>query len=44
MPMKNPPHPGLSVRFDCLAPLDLSVTEAARRLGGSRKQLTLSWK
>ena len=39
MPMKNPPHPGLSVRFDCLAPLDLSVTEAARRLGVSRKQL-----
>ena len=44
MPMKNPPHPGLSVRFDCLAPLDQSVTEAARRLGVSRKQLTLSWK
>ena len=44
MPMKNPPHPGLSVRFDCLAPLDLSVTEAARRLGVSRKQLTLAWK
>ncbi|MCY4113018.1 MAG: HigA family addiction module antitoxin [Chloroflexi bacterium] len=40
MPMKNPPHPGLSVRFDCLAPLDLSVTEAARRLGVSRKQLS----
>ena len=38
--MKNPPHPGLSVRFDCLAPLDLSVTEAARRLGVSRKQLS----
>lgn len=40
MPMKNPPHPGLSVRFDCLEPLDLSVTEAARRLGVSRKQLS----
>ena len=40
MPMKNPPHPGLSVRFDCLAPLDLTVTEAARRLGVSRKQLS----
>lgn len=40
MPMKNPPHPGLSVREDCLAPLGLSVTEAAKRLGVSRKQLS----
>jgi len=38
--MKNPPHPGLSVRHDCLAPLGLSVTEAARKLGVSRKQLS----
>lgn len=40
MPMKDPPHPGLSVRHDCLEPLDLSVTEAARRLGVSRKHLS----
>ena len=40
MPMKNLPHPGLSVRHDCLEPLDLSVTEAARKLGVSRKQLS----
>ena len=40
MPMKNPPHPGLSVRCDCLEPLGLSVTEAARKLGVSRKQLS----
>ncbi len=40
MPMKNPPHPGLSVRHDCLEPLGLSVTEAALRLGVSRKQLS----
>ena len=40
MPMKTPPHPGLSVRYDCLEPLGLSVTEAARRLGVSRKQLS----
>ena len=40
MPMKNPPHPGLSVRYDCLEPLGLSVTEAARLLGISRKQLS----
>ena len=32
MPMKNPPHPGLSVRYDCLEPLGLSVAEAARKL------------
>ena len=40
MPMKNPPHPGLSVRHDCLEPLNLSITEAAKRLGISRKQLS----
>ncbi len=40
MPMKNPPHPGLSVRHDCLEPLGLSVTEAARKLGIGRKQLS----
>ncbi|CUB00951.1 HigA family addiction module antitoxin [Pannonibacter indicus] len=40
MPMKKPPHPGLSVRHDCLEPFGLSVTEAAKRLGVSRKQLS----
>ena len=40
MPMRNPPHPGLSVRHDCLEPLGLNVTEAAKRLGVSRKQLS----
>lgn len=40
MPMQYPPHPGLSVRHDCLEPLGLSVTEAARKLGVSRKQLS----
>ena len=38
--MKNPPHPGLSIRHDCLEPSSLSVTEAARKLGVSRKQLS----
>ena len=37
---KMPPHPGLSVRHDCLEPLGLTVTEAARKLGVSRKQLS----
>ena len=40
MAMKNPPHPGLSVRHDCLEPLGLSVTKAAQKLGISRKQLS----
>jgi addiction module HigA family antidote len=37
--MKNPVHPGLIVRHDCLEPLDLSVTEAAKVLGVSRQAL-----
>jgi addiction module HigA family antidote len=40
MSMKNPPHPGLSVRHDCLDPQGLSVAEAAQKLGVSRKQLS----
>lgn len=40
MPMKNPPHPGLSVRHDCMEPLGLNVTRAAELLGISRKQLS----
>ena len=39
MPMKNPPHPGELVRFDCLEPLGLSVTEAAKALNVSRQAL-----
>ena len=39
MPMKNPPHPGFSVRADCLDPLGLSVTQAAKALGVSRQAL-----
>ncbi len=39
MPMKNPPHPGQSVRHDCLEPLGLSVTTGARALGVSRQAL-----
>jgi len=39
MPMKNPPHPGTSVREDCLEPLGLSVTKAAKALGVSRQAL-----
>ena len=39
MPMKNPPHPGLHVRHDCLEPLGLSVTEGAKALGVTRQTL-----
>jgi len=39
MRMKNPVHPGLIVRHDCLEPLALSVTEAAKVLGVTRQAL-----
>ena len=39
MPMKNPPHPGESIRADCLEPLGLTVTDAAKALGVSRQAL-----
>lgn len=39
MAMKNPPHPGLSVRINCLEPLGLSVSEAAKALGVTRQAL-----
>ncbi len=37
--MKNPPHPGESVRYDCLEPLGLTVTEGAKALGVTRQAL-----
>ncbi len=40
MKMYNPPHPGEILRELCLGPLGLSVTEAARALGVSRKTLS----
>lgn len=39
MPMLNPPHPGHAIRFDCLQPLGLTVTEGAKVLGVSRQAL-----
>ena len=39
MTMKKPPHPGLSVRYDCLEPLGLSVTKGAEVLGVTRQAL-----
>lgn len=37
MTMHNPPHPGGVVRRQCLEPLELSVTEAAKGLGVTRQ-------
>lgn len=39
MRMKNPPHPGLSVRHDCLKPLGLSIVEGAKVLGITRQAM-----
>jgi antitoxin HigA-1 len=39
MRMKNPPHPGRIVRQECIEPLHLTVTEAAKCLGVTRQAL-----
>ena len=38
--MINPPHLGAIVREDCLKPLGLSISEAARRLGVGRHTIS----
>ena len=38
--MHNPPHPGEVIKELCIEPLGLSVTEAAKGLGISRKTLS----
>jgi addiction module HigA family antidote len=40
MNMHNPAHPGEILKELVIEPLELSVTEAARRLGVSRKTLS----
>ena len=40
MAMSNPPHPGRSIRENCLDPLGLNVTEAAKVLGVARHTLS----
>jgi addiction module HigA family antidote len=40
MVMQDPPHPGGIVRRQCLAPLGLSLTAAARGLGVTRQALS----
>ena len=40
MIMHNPPHPGEILKQLCLEPLGLTITEAAKALGISRKSLS----
>lgn len=40
MQMHNPPHPGEVLKELCLEPVQLSVTDAAKALGVSRKTLS----
>ena len=40
MAMHSPPHPGGIVRRQCLEPLSLSVSEAAKALGVTRQALS----
>jgi len=37
MRMHNPPHPGEIIKEVCVEPLNISVTEAAKALGVTRK-------
>jgi addiction module HigA family antidote len=37
--MLNPPHPGETVRYDCIEPLGLTITAAAEALGVTRQAL-----
>ncbi|MDE0219685.1 MAG: HigA family addiction module antitoxin [Spirochaetaceae bacterium] len=41
MLMYDPPHPGAFIRRQCLEPLGLTVTEAAKGLAVSRNTLSL---
>ncbi len=40
MAMKNPPHPGRSIKDVCLEPLNLTVTKGASILGVARHTLS----
>jgi len=40
MLMHNPPHPGEIIKELCLAPIGITVTDAAKALGVSRKTLS----
>ncbi len=40
MKMHNPPHPGQIIREQCIEPLGLTITAAAKGLGVTRKALS----
>ena len=40
MPMANPCHPGEIVKYECLEPLGLTVTKAAKGWGVTRQALS----
>src|ERR1700704_6506169 len=40
MKMHNPPHPGEVLKTLCLEPLNITITDAAKSLGVSRKTLS----
>ncbi len=40
MKIHNPPHPGEVLRELCLEPLEITITDAAKALGVSRKTLS----
>jgi addiction module HigA family antidote len=40
MLMHNPPHPGEVIKELCLEPLGITITDAAKALGVSRKTLS----
>ncbi len=40
MPMKNPPHPGQVILKECIDPLGLTITDAAKGLGVARVTLS----
>ena len=41
MLVHNPPHPGVFIRRQCLEPLGLTVTDAAKGLAVSRNTLSM---
>ncbi len=40
MRMKNPPHPGRIVRQECIEPLSLTITTAAKHLRVTRQAIS----
>lgn len=38
--MANPPHPGETLRFECIEAMGMSITEAAKLLGCARPTLS----